>query len=439
MRLSLLAVLVSGCVTIGAFVACVGDSASSPTDTPSNDAGGTTGDGQAGGDGSGGDVDGAIDAPSSCTSTQVDCKGACVETSTFQTNATSCGACGHDCLGGACAAGRCQPLQLVAGTTDASTREPVVRMLVDGSLVYYTAARDAFGVGSDPSGLYSVPITGGATPSLIQSGNLFSLAVTTTGHKYLVVSDPQNDELYRYDPAGSGGDRSTYCAAGGNEKLCVFVGGVPVANAMAIEGTTVFWGFGTAAHPGDNVVVKTPLPNGQMTPAFGTAPTPPFAPETIAVALDPDDAMKRFFYTADLGGSRVLAYSTLGGPTAVASVLATSTTATGVSSIAVKGGNVYFTSSTGVYSTPVCPAAGCPASAVVPTHIFPIANASAIVADASSIYFAAGTTVSSCPLVGCVTPKTLFEGTAGNVTALAQDATALYMGDDRGNVGRIAK
>jgi hypothetical protein len=438
MRVSMLAVLVSGCVALGAFVACVGDdSTTAPVETPPID-GGTTSDGPANVDGSGGNVDGASDSSSGqCTSTQVDCNGACVETSTFQTNATSCGACGHDCLGGTCAGGKCQPLQLVAGTADASTKEPVVRMLVDGSLVYYTAARDFFVTSTDPSGLYSCPITGGAAPSLIQSGNLFSLAVTSTGHKYLVVSDPQNDELYRYDPAGSGGDRTTYCAPGGGEKLCVFVGGVGAANAMAIDGTNVFWGIGTAGHAGDNHVIKTPLPNGQTTPAFGAAPTS--APETIAVALDPDDAAKQFFYTVDLGGSRVLAYATSGLPATLASVLATSTTATGVSSIAVKGGKVFFTSSTGVYSTPVCPATGCPATAVVPTHIFPIANASAIVADASSIYFAAGTTVSSCPLVGCVTPKTLFEGTAGNVTALAQDATAIYMGDDRGNVGRIAK
>ena len=51
---------------------------------------------------------GTAGAGGACSgSTQLACAGSCVN---VQNSATNCGACGHDCLGGACAAGQCQPL-----------------------------------------------------------------------------------------------------------------------------------------------------------------------------------------------------------------------------------------------------------------------------------------------------------------------------------------
>src|SRR5262249_52955723 len=42
------------------------------------------------------------------------------------TDAHHCGACGHDCLGGACAAGACQPVVLVPALGEKSVHDLVV-------------------------------------------------------------------------------------------------------------------------------------------------------------------------------------------------------------------------------------------------------------------------------------------------------------------------
>jgi hypothetical protein len=51
------------------------------------------------------------------------------------TDANNCGSCGHSCLGGTCAAGKCQPATIVTGVGD----NPVV-LGVDTQYVYYRAA-----------------------------------------------------------------------------------------------------------------------------------------------------------------------------------------------------------------------------------------------------------------------------------------------------------
>ncbi|MBX3190948.1 MAG: hypothetical protein KF819_28390 [Labilithrix sp.] len=49
----------------------------------------------------------------------------------LQTNALHCGACGHSCLGGECAGGKCQPFQLASATRPSGVG-------VDNTHVYYT-------------------------------------------------------------------------------------------------------------------------------------------------------------------------------------------------------------------------------------------------------------------------------------------------------------
>ena len=63
-----------------------------------------------------------------CTSAQTLCGNACLD---LQTDALNCGACGHDCLGGSCKGGMCQPITL----TTASHPD---RLAVDGTTVYWT-------------------------------------------------------------------------------------------------------------------------------------------------------------------------------------------------------------------------------------------------------------------------------------------------------------
>ena len=437
MRRSLLAVFAAGAVAVAAFVACVGDDAPTPATTPDSDAA-TTGDGPASsGDGSGGGQDSGGDSASSgCTTSQTACNGGCVETTSFQTDAKSCGACGHDCLGATCTGGKCAAIPIFPATvTDAATVEPVRNIVVDATTVYFTASQAANGSGSP--GFYSCPIAGCASPTLLLAGNTWGLAMTPTAPTRILFSIPQDDVVLRYSPAGSGGDRFTSCA--GNELLCRF-SGFPQSDAIATDGTTVYWGTGVPGPGGfnGNNGYKVALPNGGAAIDLGSAAAGT-AISMVSAALDSDDATKKYLYVADStgDGGRILAFTTSGTPAPV--VLAGSGSTTGVSSVIVKNGLVYWASKTGIYSAPVCPAASCPATPPTPVKVYAIANATAVVADATKLYFAAGATVSSCTFASCATPKPLFEGATANVLSLAQDATAIYLGDDHGNVARVAK
>lgn len=90
-----------------------------------------------------------------CTSTWRDCNedlaadGCEVD---VDVDAMHCGACGHDCLGGACTAGRCQPFAI----SDPLTTQALV-MVIDESDAY---------VGTS-EGVLKVPLVSGATGELI--------------------------------------------------------------------------------------------------------------------------------------------------------------------------------------------------------------------------------------------------------------------------------
>lgn len=79
-------------------------------------------------DGSTGERDGGADATSPDAANDA-AENPCVDT---DTNPRHCGACGHDCLGGVCSAGRCQPV-----TVSSEPGRPGV-ITIDGEWVYWT-------------------------------------------------------------------------------------------------------------------------------------------------------------------------------------------------------------------------------------------------------------------------------------------------------------
>src|SRR5258708_22292333 len=175
MRIWQIAAVLSTGIALG-LLACVGDDPAAVAPGPADDGGGGA-DGTSGSDGSSGGVDGAVSDSGGCSGSQVSCKGACVEPTSFATNPTSCGSCGHDCVGGACAGGKCQAIKIFSGTSDAATVEPVRNLVIDTTTVYFTAAQGPNGGGKP--GLYSCPIAGCTSPTLIEPGNAFGLAITT--------------------------------------------------------------------------------------------------------------------------------------------------------------------------------------------------------------------------------------------------------------------
>ncbi len=81
---------------------------------------GTLGDGGALGDGAGGGKDEQLDPQNAPCTTDL------------ESDRKNCGACGHDCLGGACNAGKCQPFLVTQGQTQPSN------LVIDNGVAFWT-------------------------------------------------------------------------------------------------------------------------------------------------------------------------------------------------------------------------------------------------------------------------------------------------------------
>src|SRR3990172_1836857 len=104
---------------------------------------GTTGDAASG--------DGALDGEA----------GPCTPSPSFATDPRNCGSCGHDCLGGACTAGACEPFALVTFAGGGS----------DGPYGLFVAGADIYVTLRDSGKLVTCKRTGATcgTPSTLRS------------------------------------------------------------------------------------------------------------------------------------------------------------------------------------------------------------------------------------------------------------------------------
>jgi len=73
-----------------------------------------------------------------------------------QSAPSNCGRCGHSCLGGTCAAGKCQPVSLVTGDPGLGA------VVVDATTAYYVAENSGV--------IRKIPIAGGASVDLFATG-----------------------------------------------------------------------------------------------------------------------------------------------------------------------------------------------------------------------------------------------------------------------------
>lgn len=212
--------------------------------------GGSSGAGGTGGAGGSGGAD-AGDVFVPCTAPAAECDGdpATVCETELDADPQSCGSCGHDCLGGSCVSGKCQPVALVTSGTP-------TRLALDATHVYY--------VDYNGGGVFSVP-KGGGTPTTLATGQKSVRIAVDASHVYW--TNEQSNEIRRLPKAGGASevvhnataaygfalDASlvyyTELRAGGSVAVVPKVGGVPIVISasenwpfeVALTASHVYW------------------------------------------------------------------------------------------------------------------------------------------------------------------------------------------------------
>ena len=217
-------------------VGACGDSDDSPG-TPSPDSGPDGGsDGPLPDAGEDGEVDGSLDAPPDtidggdaggesdakppvvCPPGLTNCSDVCVDVGT---SAANCGGCGHDCQGGTCSEGVCQPVSL--GTTAALDHPGDIQ--IDSTNIYFT-----FGWGTNQSGLGKLPLAGG-TPTPIVTGKSWINRLVSNSTS-LFWSE------YGSQP-GANGSVSTIAKTGGASTS--LAGNLAYPTSLAVDATHVYY------------------------------------------------------------------------------------------------------------------------------------------------------------------------------------------------------
>jgi hypothetical protein len=118
-----------------------------------------------------GATDGGTDGPVSCVAD-------------LSTDPKNCGACGHDCFGGACAAGKCGPVEL--GTV---TGAPLRDVVVSDQYVFVSGY---VSLSTDASGIWRIPKNGGPVEQYVTTRYAEAMAIFGDTLYFVVHDDPEN-------------------------------------------------------------------------------------------------------------------------------------------------------------------------------------------------------------------------------------------------------
>jgi len=324
------------------------------------------------------------------------CGSACVA---LETDPKNCGKCGHDCLGGTCASGVCQPFQLATGLTIASTQLTLI-----GPYLYWTGGQQL-----NSGAVYRVSTDG---------GNVTTLAAGLSGPPTNVASDGTNVYFaVGGTGASSGAIMSLPLDADGGQTPLVLYPAQDDAYAVAVRGNNVYWtnrGFSTT-------------PSVNQAPKNGTGPIVPLATgikEPLAIAVD--DAFVYWALDADPGGVQKAPID--GG--AVVPIAAPKYP----NALVLRGNTLYFTDQ----AIPAIQWMALDGS--TPTSVTTITMIQLAVSD-DSVYF------THANLPGSVNRVSLDAGTVTKLVSVqheafgvAEDATAIYWTQwDDGTLMKLAK
>lgn len=331
-------------------------------------------------DGPPGDAGDAGDAVVPCTDTTSD--------------PANCGACGHDCLGGACAKGACQPVQVARDSAGAKA------ITVDATHVYWTN----YATGE----LRRAPKDGGA------SELLFAGPATEFGDGIGVGG---NDVYFATVAAGAIQRCAKTGCLGGPTPVVTGLGSASFVTV--VDGGTVYW---SDIFPG-GAVASCAVPC--------TGPVTTIGPSEARPAHVTADGVDVFWTT--IVPSTVRAKLGAAGP-------ATINTSLGfIDDVTASNGKVYFADSEG---PSVMDRDG-----GAPRRLLNQTNTTSIRVDATRAYFTRVQinvgTIYSCPLAGCGTTATILADKQDGPRTIALDDKQVFWANegsgDAGTVMRVAK
>jgi hypothetical protein len=338
----------------------------------------------------------------------------------------NCGRCGHDCLGGACSKGACQPVTLYTGDAPVSiiVEGATLFLVVQSSTPYsgYVFRCMTAGCAASKQVLaqnLNFPWFGAKQGSQIYWANFGGSDASVDPGSVMGCSETGcPDGATLYSPAGGGVD-------GGENMSGLAVDGTYLywVNVSTVGSKTVFGGLYQCV-PGECAGTLTEL--GRTT-GF------PFV-----VVVDGSHV-----YWIDSGPNEVLRCSLPscgGNPQIFAKIVgAAPGEPINFSGLALYGDNVYWTAGVADGGVFTCPKSGCSGGA---TTVASGQNDPAFVAvDDSGVYWAnsAGGSIMHCALSGCAKPTVLASAEAPY--AIALDAVSVYFTDSSGfgAVLRVAK
>jgi hypothetical protein len=362
-------------------------------------------------------------ATCACDAKLTACSSSCVD---LKADPKNCGVCGHDCLGGDCDLGVCQPFNIVTGQTH------VTQLAVDSTNVYWTGSDTAYAHyyvarrridGSDAV----KPLTStetGAYAIAIASGNIYWMA---GGH--LRVCDLPD------------------CSKGPADYIPATIATGCSSDIKYIASKNALY-YGCYADYNTNNGSLWSLTLGTVNPV-NLVPSP-----ASPVAMASDDANLYWLgsstYTADsLNKDGVAARIRLsdGTKTTLAAGLQGD-----IYSFAVGGTALYFAGNqintapgTGnaIYKVPLPNGLGGAAAPKFADASSIYSTVGSMTADDQYLYYSesdnsgAGS-IKRCPHTGCATPETIAPGQAAYGGSLIQDSASLFWSTGVG-VGRLAK
>jgi hypothetical protein len=179
------------------------------------------------------------------------CSGKCADTTTDGANG---GACGHDCLGGACVASACQPI-LLTTTEPGFSLNGIGGPAVDATNVYWTAAAYMNNGGA----IFKVPITGGTAAVITEEWGSSQVVVEAN----YIYATSGNTGVVRWPTTGG----SQQILWPGSDGYCIAVDATSVywADMSSIWKAPIGGGMGTTIDPRDGTLtVLRWMPEGYL-------------------------------------------------------------------------------------------------------------------------------------------------------------------------------